>query len=115
MSCSCERNLLAVHPGVVVGEVQPPELADRPLDQSLHVGGLAHVGLLEHGPAPGLPDQCHDLLALGGVPVADHQSGPGLRHRQGRRLADARPAARHDPDLALQVSHRRSLLANNIL
>ena len=51
-----QRHLLAVHPGVVEGHVQATELRDGPLDQGLHVLGLAHVGLLEDGPAPGLLD-----------------------------------------------------------
>jgi hypothetical protein len=50
-------------------------------------------------------DQPHDFLTLFGIPVADDQDRPGLRHRQGRGPADSRPAPGYDPDFALQVCH----------
>ena len=50
-----QRNLLPVDTGVVVGDVQASELTDGPLDQGFDFGGLAHVCLLENGPAAGLP------------------------------------------------------------
>src|SRR5262249_1654344 len=77
-----QRDLLAVHPGVVEGEVQPPELLDRPLDQRLGVGGPAHLGRLEDRPAPGGLDGRPDRPAPGRAPVADYQGGARPRLAQ---------------------------------
>jgi hypothetical protein len=72
------RDLLAVHPGVVGGEVQAPELPDRPLDQPPHVAGLAHVGRLEDGPAPGVPGARCDRLPLAASRLPMAGAAPAL-------------------------------------
>jgi hypothetical protein len=67
-----DRYLLSVRPCVVERQVQPTKLHHRPFYQRFHVSGFAHVGLLEHGPAPALSDKLNDLFALCGIPVANH-------------------------------------------
>jgi hypothetical protein len=102
-----EGHLLPVYPGVVEGRVQPPELGHRLVHQPLYVAGLAHVRLLEDGPAPGLPDEGHDFFTFGGIPVADQHDRPGPRRRQRRRPADAGSAPGYDAHLVPQIRHRR--------
>ena len=96
--------------GVVDHDVEPAQLFDRPVDEHLQVGDLAHVGLHPDG----LVAEGGDLLleVLGGLlvgDVVDHDVGAGAGQRQSHGLADPGVAAGHDGDLSLE-RHRLSFL-----
>jgi hypothetical protein len=77
-----QRQLLAVRPRVVEGDVQATEFAHSPLDQCLRLSGLAHIGRVEDSLTPALADGFDDPLAFRSVPAPDDDGGPGPRHRQ---------------------------------
>ena len=89
-----QRDLLAVHAGVVEGEVQTPERVDRSFHQCLDVGRPAHVGRLEDGLPSGLPDRRNDDLAFSGArfPIASAAPALAIASDVALPIPDPRPS-----------------------
>src|SRR5260370_26024622 len=104
-----EGHLLAVHPSIVEGKVEPPEICDGPIYEGLRIFGLAHIGHLEDGTAAGLPDDPHHFFAELGVAVTDHERDTSPSNRQRGGPSNARPAAAYHHHFVLQVRHDHSV------
>ena len=104
-----QQGLGAFDAGVVIGKVEPAEIAERLIDEGLDLLRLGDVGAQEGPLAAGFADLRGHGLAARLVDIGDQYRRALGGQRPHRRLSNARAAAGHDR-YALRQHHRCVLL-----